>query len=277
MQLEDIKKMIDERAARGQDLAAIKTQWDRRAATFPTKVSESEKKRLAILEENFSFEGARVLDIGCGTGRHMRYALDQGASFAQGLEISTEMTRLGEAAFVEGGYARERWALKAAPWEAIDLDAEGWRGAFDLVMALNTPATRTTEGIEKILAASREKVFVIGFVQRDDDLYAEVARRLERPFRKMGGEQMWLLASYCFYRGYCPSFRVFQDDWTKEEALQSVAARYGDWLFGGRQTEAEMAQLKALLLSLAAGRGTLEVPMRVKLGVLTLDVRERWG
>lgn len=38
-----------------------------------------------------AFEGKRVLDLGCGFGWHCRYAVDRGASFALGIDISRKM------------------------------------------------------------------------------------------------------------------------------------------------------------------------------------------
>lgn len=37
------------------------------------------------------FEGKRVLDLGCGFGWHCRYAIDHGATFALGIDISHKM------------------------------------------------------------------------------------------------------------------------------------------------------------------------------------------
>lgn len=37
------------------------------------------------------FEGKRVLDLGCGFGWHCRYAIDHGATFALGIDISRKM------------------------------------------------------------------------------------------------------------------------------------------------------------------------------------------
>lgn len=37
------------------------------------------------------FEGKRVLDLGCGFGWHCRYAIDHGATFALGIDISRNM------------------------------------------------------------------------------------------------------------------------------------------------------------------------------------------
>ncbi|GGG88230.1 class I SAM-dependent methyltransferase [Paenibacillus radicis (ex Gao et al. 2016)] len=37
------------------------------------------------------FEGKRVLDLGCGYGWHCRYALEQGASYVVGVDISEKM------------------------------------------------------------------------------------------------------------------------------------------------------------------------------------------
>ncbi|WP_421996949.1 class I SAM-dependent methyltransferase [Reyranella sp.] len=73
------------------------------------------------------FAGARVLDMGCGTGRVLARALAQGAAFAAGLDGSPEMlaratARLAPA--VAAGRARLVQAPLDGDWSAVPTDAD---------------------------------------------------------------------------------------------------------------------------------------------------------
>lgn len=72
------------------------------------------------------FEGKRVLDLGCGFGWHCRYAIEQGASFALGIDISENM--LAEASEKNGSPTIE---YRCMAIEDFDFPAE----SFDVVIS----------------------------------------------------------------------------------------------------------------------------------------------
>ncbi|MCA0303621.1 MAG: class I SAM-dependent methyltransferase [Proteobacteria bacterium] len=72
-----------------------------------------------------AFEGRRVLDIGCGTGRVLARALGHGAAFVQGIDGSVEMLaeatrRLGPA--IVEGQAALAYARLDGDWSAVPTD-----------------------------------------------------------------------------------------------------------------------------------------------------------
>ena len=58
------------------------------------------------------FKGKRVLDLGCGFGWHCQYAIEQGATFALGIDISQNM--------IEG--AKERNASPAIEYQCMAIE-----------------------------------------------------------------------------------------------------------------------------------------------------------
>ncbi|MCI9415154.1 MAG: class I SAM-dependent methyltransferase [Clostridiales bacterium] len=91
------------------------------------------------------FHGKRVLDLGCGFGWHCRYAVEQGAASAVGVDISEKM--------LEG--ARSRTDSSAvryvrAAFEDIDFPA----GSFDVV--ISSLAFHYTPDFSRICAKVRE-------------------------------------------------------------------------------------------------------------------------
>ena len=73
-----------------------------------------------------SFEGKRVLDLGCGFGWHCRYAVEQGAASVVGVDLSERM--LAEARAMTDSPAIQYLRM---PIEAIDFPA----GSFDVAIS----------------------------------------------------------------------------------------------------------------------------------------------
>jgi hypothetical protein len=77
-----------------------------------------------------------------------------------------------------------RIAIHVGDFPALDLDALGWRGAFDLVWACMTPVSGDPEGLARLEAASRGQVCCVTWgARREDPLIEQVFALHGVPFR----------------------------------------------------------------------------------------------
>ncbi|MBV7294482.1 class I SAM-dependent methyltransferase [Corynebacterium sp. TAE3-ERU12] len=144
--------------------------WDGRAAGFAVSQDCDDgvltDSVLTRLSRHIDVAGKTVLDVGAGTGR---YGLRMAATAREitCTDISTKM--LAEAA--------ERAARRAvnlrtvhADWLGVDLDAQGWANAFDLVFASMVPVLRQPAAVDKLTAASRGLVAINHLALDQDDI-----------------------------------------------------------------------------------------------------------
>jgi SAM-dependent methyltransferase len=146
--------------------------WDARAADYhdPRAPGQREQllRRIALLPEQARpAAGGRVLDIGTGTGAMALYAAELGAEVTA-LDVSGAMLRrLHEAA--QGLPI----ATVRADWRFVDVDATGFRRAFDLVVSQMVPSLREPGDFARIDACSRGWCVFIGWGRERRDPWLE--------------------------------------------------------------------------------------------------------
>jgi SAM-dependent methyltransferase len=133
--------------------------WNRKARTFPRYSpgeDNYEAKVLALARANGAvFSGARVLDVGCGTGLYT-IRLAQEAKEVVGVDFSEEMLAvLREDA--------ERLGLKNLSLINSDWVGAPLEGEFDLVFCSMCPAMGQPGGYEKVLAQKKAFVVYLGW------------------------------------------------------------------------------------------------------------------
>jgi methionine biosynthesis protein metW len=114
---------------------------------------------------------ASMLDIGCGTGDMVMAWAERGAD-AMGLDISAEAIRYAEAA------AQRNCHFVIGDWDTLDLDAYGWRSAFDLVFSAMGPDMRNSAALQKMIACSRRYCRLLLFKDGRNELAEAASRRL---------------------------------------------------------------------------------------------------
>ncbi len=148
---------------------------------------------------------SRVLDIGAGPGN---YAVPLARRVRQvvALDPAAEMLEVLKRRAAEAELDNIVTAQQA--WEEVDLDQAGWRGAFDTVLALNTPAFNGVANLKKMLAACRG-VFMAGdHLRRDDPGWRELWQELG-----LGEMPDWCPGSFYAYHwlyasGYYPDLET---------------------------------------------------------------------
>lgn len=168
------------------DLQAVR--WNKRADSFGKDIEVERKKKkdadfFKMLDEaGFNPEGATVLDIGCGPGT-LTVPLARAGAKVTSLDISSKMLeRLKESAENEG--------LSINPiecsWWTVDIDAMGFRNAFDLVIASFTPGIRDIETFDRMMACSKKFCYYSNFIRRDPvkiptDIYIHILKKVPEP------------------------------------------------------------------------------------------------
>lgn len=154
--------------------------WDLRADEFNeiTNSADTAERRelLAWLEARNAFDkDSRVLDLGCGAGRHV-LEFARRTNQVTGIDISPKMVGFAKANTRAAGL--KNVDFRVAPWDELDIDACGFRAAFDLVFASMSSAVCSEESLLKFHAASRGSCFLSNFIERTDLLLQRLAGRL---------------------------------------------------------------------------------------------------
>ena len=148
--------------------------WDARAGDYPDPRAPAQR---ALMQRRLAHwptaarpaAGQRVLDIGAGTGALARAAVEAGARVTA-LDVSAAMLgRLREVLSPASA------ALLQGDWRRLDIDAAGWRGAFNLVAAQMVPSLREPADFERMSACSRGACVFVGWGRERHDPWLEAA------------------------------------------------------------------------------------------------------
>jgi SAM-dependent methyltransferase len=160
--------------------------WEKEAGDYPPGIDASASARcaeaIAIMErQGVVFNGPEVLDIGCGTGAFTLHFAERGAA-ATALDISEGMLeRLKNDA---GWLSLENITTARADWRNLDIDASGFRKAFDIVFCGFSTAVENRRDIETMESCSRHwcGYAATGEVKRNAKC-RELLRAVNAPFR----------------------------------------------------------------------------------------------
>ncbi len=193
--------------------------WNRRAGHFARQTGGEEgKRRVAQILHWLGHHGGlekdlEVLDIGCGSGNYA-LPLARRARRVVALDPAEEMLAILKAKAAAEAVNNIEPVQMA--WEEVDLDQQGWRGAFDLVLALMSPGIKDADRLRKMIAASRGTCCLAGHLRQ------EISGRRELWQQLTGGEMPGIPADvmYIFHLlyawGYTPSLELERRVSTRE-------------------------------------------------------------
>lgn len=149
------KSPIKKRMFRSDDEQIKK--WDMMAEWFfaKTRGKEAEKRRGKIIEklkqEGALIPGIKVLDVGAGPG-NWSIQLAQIADHVTAIEPSSEMVNIFNKRI--SSKSVKNINILQRRWEEIDIEKDGLKGQYDLVIASMTPGVNNREVLEKLMNAS---------------------------------------------------------------------------------------------------------------------------
>ena len=160
--------------------------WDARSEDYPDPSTREQMQRLLerlarLPQEARPAAGLRLLDVGAGAGAISLHAARAGA-VVTALDVSSAMLRRLEAAGQKG------IETLVADWRAFDIDAAGFRRAFDLVYAQMVPSFRDVADFARFEACSRGWCVFIGWGrERRRSVAGSGVRRARRAVGGPGG------------------------------------------------------------------------------------------
>jgi 2-polyprenyl-3-methyl-5-hydroxy-6-metoxy-1,4-benzoquinol methylase len=216
------------RKRRLQDVDPIR-RWNKRAGDFAERTSDrqnGDKRTQTInwLKETGALSaGATVLDIGAGPG-NWAMPLARECSRVVALEPASAMIDILNSRTGDAGIGNI--TVHQSTWQAIDLDALGWRGRFDLVFASMTPGVDGPEMLYKMMAAckpGRGFCYLSAFAGRSwGEWYGDLWRRLFD--EELAGHVNDIIHPFnlVYALGYRPQMHF--DHWSREIAWSKEKA-----------------------------------------------------
>lgn len=191
----------------------------------PQKEAEQLTIFFDLLESTgIDLNGARVLDIGAGTGS-LSIPLAKRGALVTALDFSEGMLKkLTERANQEQ-VSIEQTITQS--WDTIDLDKEGFRNHFDLVIASMTPAIRTPDDFRHMLDAAKGVCYYNGWIKAQwDPAYYELHHLLyndqlwkRNPFAFDG---FFIPFVYLYLLGYHPKIILKKVEWQSKETIDDI-------------------------------------------------------
>lgn len=197
-----------------------KLYWDSRAARYPLPFDRStsaKTRRIASLLTGLGigFRGARLLDIGCGTGVY-GLALAARASKVLGVDSSAAMLKIFRAVKKQKGIRNASCTLSR--WEA--LAGARVKGRFDVALASMTAAVKTRADILKMEAAAPVRVFIGWAGMRRNALLEKVYAAHGVAYRAPEGAARTLRILRALKRR--PAVIYLKDSWTREATVEET-------------------------------------------------------
>jgi SAM-dependent methyltransferase len=243
--------------------------WDRSADSYrarPLPTFEDNEFLQRIREQMPEMKGKRFLDVGCGAGVYALALAKEGGN-ALGVDISPRMIE----------HAKERALTDGIPnaefdcvnWQDADIDALGYRGAFDVVFAHMTPAVCDFDTFEKLNACSRGVCLVEKPTRRSDVVLDEALSRIGIGDNGKYNSDIENTFSYLWNKGYCPAFYYHKEVWNSERTTEDMIAWCTDRARLRRNLNAEDEQtIRQFIESLALDGTVMETVFTTRVTIV---------
>lgn len=212
------------RAPESQQTEVQQRIWDRLAENYSAKPLPSWETDpfLKLMADSFSLDHTmRTLDIGCGSGVYS-LALAPLVQEVVGVDISPRMIEAAQGR--SQALSLSNTSFCCMPWAGADMDALGFRGAFDVVFAHMTPAVCDYETFDKLNACSRNLCMVEKPTRRTDQVLDGAFRQIGLEPKGANAGDMVQSFAYLWAKGYAPQFYYRDEVWESQKPVEDTAA-----------------------------------------------------
>lgn len=218
--------------------------WNKRAEGYSRAISKDRKQKRSnesfdlIAGTGLSWNGAEVLDIGCGPGT-LALPLARMGARVTAIDISEQMLKVLGKRVEEEGLKLDQIVQSA--WNDIDIDELGFRGRFDLVVASMTPGIDGPDSFEKMMEASKNVCYYSNFVARKwDPSYYELYQMLFNEKYPDGSFGFSLPFMYLYSMGYRPTIKLSKSTWKNSETIDESVETVSGFFSGSKSIDEEM-------------------------------------
>ncbi|MBN2980396.1 MULTISPECIES: class I SAM-dependent methyltransferase [Cohnella] len=208
--------------------------FDPKAKTFNEQsFSEEGRKRtkriMNWLEgQGVQFENASVLDIGAASGVFSVPFAERGARVTA-VETSPPLIELLEENILN--FAEDQVKIVPVPFEVIDVEAEGWNEAFDLVFVSMCPVIRNWGIVEKVLQCARKFCYIsMPVIPGEHSLVNEIWPLITDQPRHTQLKEMGYLLHLLYLKGYAYESLITREAKTKEVSREAALQEALTWL-----------------------------------------------
>ncbi|MCR4962427.1 MAG: class I SAM-dependent methyltransferase [Firmicutes bacterium] len=217
-----------------------------------------------------------VVDIGCGPGRFVA-AFAKVSRSVLGLDISEKMVAHGMEHIRKQGLNNA--SLRACDFQALDIEKEGYKAAFDLAFSSMTPAVHGVEGIVKQMEMSRAWCCSVTHLSGRNRLRQQITREVfgrEMPLQ-WSGRWFYALFNILFLMGYNPETSY---DTRRQQVFVEADDEYTAFMMEHMLPEEERnrenaAKILAWLQAHADGDGRLQEITDSCYATVLWDVRDK--
>lgn len=202
--------------------------WDRAAESYgarplPDSGTDEFLQRIRAMWPDW--RGMRFLDVGCGAGGYAIALAREGAS-GMGVDLSPKMIECARRR-AEMEHAQNA-GFRVLDWAEADIDALGYRGAFDVAFAHMTPALQGNAALEKMIACSRGVCLIAKPARRTDSVLDEALRRVGIVPGEGADDEIGHIFSSLWRMGACPEFQYRREVWQTERSVEEMAGWCAD-------------------------------------------------
>lgn len=223
-----------------RDDAHAERMWDNKSESF-YKRTEKKQKQFAndfvfhlIKDRQLLKENSKVLDIGCGTGRHLSEFAAY-TPYLTGIDISSKML----------AYAQEK--LRHIPQAKLIhgnwMDTFTTENQFDFVFACMTPAIASIDNIKRMCMISKKYCILERTVYEKDSIEEEIEQLLGRKlFRLPHNDKNYVYGVWniLWLMGYCPEVLV-------DKQVRTTSHSIEDYMHGTEYNDEEKPAVIQLL------------------------------
>lgn len=230
---EDMRSMGNRMKRSGVDMTR---SFDTKAVSFNQEVFSEEGRRRSeriirwIEGQNIDLAGLRVLDIGAASGGFSVPFAERGA-WVTAVEPNRPLLELLRENTAELNREETRVDIVPLAFEDIDLAAQGWLQAYDLVFVSMCPTITDWASVERVLACAKQYSYIsLAAGGREHSLLNEVMPLVEgrETGMDLGMPDMGYLQQLLYLKGYAYEAIVTQEmkttDYTPDKAVDEALA-----------------------------------------------------